>query len=135
MSKTPLKKRDKNRIRKRTDVFTYFQEVQVQMIPPPPQLIHWMQIARIRMTDAMLGSMEDTVKDSGDHIWKIIAKNLVNSDCQDKNEVCKFWANQRGNCRHAWMRANGKKILCIVLTLVNQTISRLKSINLVTYVQ
>ena len=85
MSKTPLKKRDKNRIRKRTDVFTYFQEVQVQMIPPPPQLIHWMQIARRRMTDAMLGSMEDTVKDSGDHIWKLIAKNLVN--CADVVEV------------------------------------------------
>ena len=76
------------------------------------------------MTDAMLGSMEDTVKDSGDHKWKLIAKNLVNcadvvevslthsklslSDCQDKNEICKFWANQRGNCRHAWMRANCK---------------------------
>ena len=37
MSKTPLTKGDKNRIRKRADVdvnFTYFQEVQVQLIPP-----------------------------------------------------------------------------------------------------
>ena len=37
MSKTPLTKGDKNRIRKRADVdvnLTYFQEVQVQLIPP-----------------------------------------------------------------------------------------------------
>ena len=71
-------------IRKRADVFKYFQEVQVQLIPTPPQLIQWVQIARTRMVDAMLGSMEDTVKDSGDHIWKIIAKNLVNSVSQNR---------------------------------------------------